>query len=157
MVSAASRIVFAVAWMGLQSALVVTASRRADAAFGFRMFAESSTVSAHLSREVEAPSGEGTTIEPVVNGEWVARGADGKPHRVRWKDRVTEPALATFDVTMHASYSAAAQTERWAAALDDVAAHLDSEDSETKRLHLDLVVHRNGREATTAHFTSAWR
>ena len=32
---------FALAWVAAQGALVLTASRRADAAFGFRMFAES--------------------------------------------------------------------------------------------------------------------
>lgn len=150
------RLAFAVAWIALQGILVLTASRRADAAFGFRMFAESSTVSAHLSREIEAPSGHGTTLVPVANGEWIAHGADGRPHRIRWHDRVTQPNLAVFDVTMHASYSAAAQVERWQAALDDVAAHLtDDVDVETKGLHLELIVHRNGHEATTYHFASA--
>jgi hypothetical protein len=144
---------FAVAWIAGQVALILTAGQRADAIFGFRMFAESSTVSAHLTREVEAPTGHGTVDVPVARGEWTARDAHGTPHTFRWRDRVIEPALATFDTTMHASYSAAAQVARWKGALDDVAAHL-GEDAETRRLRLDLTVHRNGHETTTYHFTS---
>jgi hypothetical protein len=150
------RLAFALAWLAVQSVLVLTASRRADAAFGFRMFAESSTISAHLSRAVSAPSGHGTIDVPVQGGEWVARGPDGRPHRIRWRDRVIEGNLAAFDVTMQASYSAAAQVERWHAALDDVAGHL-AEDSETRALTLDLVVRRNGHEPMTYHFTSPRR
>jgi hypothetical protein len=148
-------IAFAVAWIGLQATLVLTASKRADAIFGFRMFAESSTIRAHLTRVVDAPSGDGTTDVPVRNGEWVARDRDGTPHRIRWHDRVIEGNLASFDREMHASYSAAAQVERWEGALGDVATHLDSEgDAETRRLRLDLVVRRNGGEPVTYTFTS---
>ncbi len=166
-------VAFAVTWVAVQAVLVLTASRRADAAFGFQMFAESSTLTAQLWRDVDAPSGHGTTRVPVREGEWVARGADGRPHAIRWRDRVIEPNLATFGVTMHASYSAAAQVERWHAALDDVAAHLASspslgplapstsshlaaasfaDDVETRGLHLELVVRRNGREPVTYEF-----
>ena len=95
-------------------------------------------------------------IVPVVGGEWIAHGPDGRPHRIRWRDRVIEGNLATFDTTMHASYSAAAQVERWQAALDDVAAHL-GDDVETRRLLLELVVRKNGHEPTTYHFSSARR
>jgi hypothetical protein len=148
------RLAFCVAWIALQGALILTASQRADAAFGFRMFAESSTITAELSREVEAPSGHGTITVPVKDGEWVVRGPDGHPRSIRWRDRVIEPNLAAFGVTMHASYSAAAQVERWHAALDDVAAHL-AEDTETKELQLDLVVRKNGHEPLTYHFDAA--
>ncbi len=150
------RLGFAVVWVGVQGGLIASASRRADAAFGFRMFAESSTIAAHLSREIEAPSGHGTIEVPVVRGEWVARDADGRPHALRWRDRVTEPNLATFDVTFQASYSAEAQVSRWRAALDDVAAHL-GDDAETRALSLDLVVRRNGRDPVTYRFTRARR
>jgi hypothetical protein len=140
-------------WVGVQAALILTASSRADAAFGFRMFAESSTIRASLSREVEAPSGHGTTLVPVKNGEWVARGPDGYPHQLKWRDRVLEPTLGTFDTTMQAGYSAAAQQERWHAALDDVAAHLDG-DAETQALHLVLTVRRNGHDPTEVYLTA---
>jgi hypothetical protein len=152
----AFRVAFAAVWLTAQVALVLTASRRADAAFGFRMFAESSTIAAHLSREVEAPSGHGTVLVPVQGGEWIAHDADGRPRLVRWRDRVIEPALAAFDVTMHASYSAAAQVERWHGALDDVAGHL-ADDAETRGLVLDLDVKRNGHESMTFHFTAPRR
>jgi hypothetical protein len=142
---------FCVVWIGTQGALILTASRRADAAFGFRMFAESSTLTATLSREVEAPSGHGTIVVPVTNGEWVARGEDGRPHAIRWRDRVIEANLARFDVRMQAAYSAAAQVERWHAALDDVATHL-TEDAETRAIHLDLTVSKNGHEPVVYHF-----
>lgn len=145
---------FAVAWVAGQVALIATAGDRADAIFGFRMFAESSTISAHLTRELEASSGHGTVDVPVSRGEWTARDAHGTPHAFRWRDRVIEPALATFDTTMPASYSAAAQVARWKGALDDVAGHL-GEDGETRQLRLDLTVRRNGHETTSYHFTSA--
>ena len=54
------RLVFCVAWITAQAVLILTAPRRADAAFGFRMFAESSTITVRLEREIEAPSGHGT-------------------------------------------------------------------------------------------------
>jgi hypothetical protein len=145
------RVAFATAWIALQAVLVTTASRRADAAFGFQMFAESSTLSAQLWREVDSAEGLGHVRVPVKDGEWVARGPDGNMHTLRWRDRVIEPNLATFGVTMHAAYSASAQIDRWRAALDDVAAHL-SEDAETRGLHLELVVRRNGREPVTYSF-----
>jgi hypothetical protein len=70
---------------------------------------------------------------------------------VRWRDRVRERNLATFDREIHASYSAAAQVSRWEGALDDVAAHLDG-DAETRGLRLELVVRKNGLEAIAYHF-----
>ncbi len=142
--------VFAVAWIALQATLILTASNRADAVFGFRMFAEASTIRAHLTREVDGKD------VPVKDGEWIAKDKDGTPHHVRWRDRVIEGNLATFDRVMHASYSAAAQVERWHAALDDVAAHLDG-DAETRRMRLDLVVRKNGGDPVTYRFASAPR
>jgi hypothetical protein len=136
----------------VQAALVLTADARPDAVFGFRMFAEMSTVSVHLSRELAAPGG-GLRVVDVDNGEWPARDKDGQMHHVRWRDRVIEPNLATFDATMQAAYSASAQVARWRAALDDVAAHLP-EDAETKRLLLDVTIRHNGHEPQTFHFAS---
>ncbi len=145
-----SRVAFAALWLGGQGALVATAGRRPDAAFGFRMFNESSTLSVALSRVVEAPSGHGTVAVPVEGGAWTARDAAGVPHRFRWHDRVLLPELATFDATMHASYGEAAQVERWRAALADVAAHVP-EDAETRELVLDITVRKNGREPHVVH------
>jgi hypothetical protein len=154
--SGSPRLAFAALWVAGQAALVLTASGRPDAIFGFRMFAESSTIRAHLTREVEAPSGHGTVDVEVARGEWTAKDASGTRHAFRWHDRVLESGLSVFDRTFQASYSAAAQVARWHGALDDVAAHLDG-DAETRRLRLDLVVQRNGREPVTYHFASAPR
>src|SRR4051812_16331863 len=95
---------FAAAYLAVQAALVLTAGQRADAAFGFRMFPESSTMELHLARRVEAPTGHGTTLVPVEDGTWTAKDATGTMHVVRWKDRVKEPLLSTFDVVQSAAY-----------------------------------------------------
>jgi hypothetical protein len=151
-----SRVVFALLWLGGQAALVLTAGRRADAAFGFRMFSESSTINVALARAVEAPSGYGTVTVPVTDGAWNARDESGTMHRIKWRDRVLEPALSTFDTTMHASYGVAAQLARLQAALDDVATHIP-DDAETKQLFLDVTVRKNGREPVVVHLASPAR
>jgi hypothetical protein len=149
-----SRVAFAALWLAGQAALVITAGRRADASFGFRMFSESSTIAVALSRVVEAPSGHGTVSAKVADGAWSARDRDGTLHRIRWRDRVLEPELGTFDVTMHASYGEAAQLERLRAALDDVATHTP-EDAETRALVLDVTVRKNGGEPRVIHVERA--
>lgn len=151
-----ARVGFAAIWLAGQVALVLTAGRRSDAAFGFRMFSESSTVSFSLAREIDAPSGHGTVAVPVDDGRWLARDAKGNLHKFDWKDRVREPGLSFFDTTLHASYGVAAQIARLQAALDDVAAHVP-EDAETRYLELDVTVRRNGRDARIVHLTSRAR
>ena len=59
-----ARVIFAAIWIAGQSALILTAGRRSEAAFGFRMFSESSTLSFSLTREIDAPSGHGE--RPVI-------------------------------------------------------------------------------------------
>jgi hypothetical protein len=139
------RTAFAAAYLATQIALVGTAGARADHAFGFRMFGESSTMNARLFREIDASSGHGTVKVPVENGAWVARDSDGAPQRVSWRDRIREPGLATFDTTFHASYGADAQLARLQAALTDVAAHIP-QDAETRGLVMEVSVRKNGRE-----------
>lgn len=134
---------FAAAWLAVQGVLVVSAGQRPDAAFGFRMFSESSTLEVHLFRELP----DGTRVE-VENGEWVAKDRDGIPHRISWGSHVKEPNLTAFGVTMHAAYGAAAQVQRWSAALDYVAAHTP-DDTETRALELELGVKKNGHARTT--------
>jgi hypothetical protein len=148
------RVAFAAAYLGVQAGLVATAGRRPDASFGFRMFSESSTIEVSLTREIDAPSGHGTVAVPAPDGVWAARDKEGQLRKVRWSDRVKEAALATFDVPMHASYSADAQLARWHAALDYVAAHTP-EDAETRALALDISVRRNGRDPVHVRFVSA--
>lgn len=143
------RIAFAAAWIGLQGGLILTANRRPDGAFGFRMFSESTTIRVSLYREV------GESRVHVDGGIWSAKDSSGEVKRFSWNDRVT-PNLAVFDVEWAAAYGEAAQLARWQGALDDVFAHT-ADDAETKRLVLDIVVKKNGREPHTVTLSSAER
>ena len=131
--------------------LILTAERRPDGAFGFRMFSESTTIVVSLSREVAGPDGTRTRVR-VHEGVWLARDAGGTTRRFSWFDRV-RPGFAVFDQEVHARYGARAQVARLQAALDDVAAHVDA-DSETKHLLLDVTIRRNGREPELFHLAS---
>lgn len=142
------RVLFAIAWIGVQLVLIVTAARRPDGAFGFRMFNESSSITLALYRETE-----GGRVH-VENGVWGAKSLDGRVHRFSWYDRV--PHYWVFDQEMAASYGAATQVQRLQAALDDVAAHVP-EDAETTRFLLDVTVRRNGREPVVQHLMSRER
>lgn len=145
----AGRLVFAFLWIGIQLVLILTAGRRPDGAFGFRMFAESSSIKYALYREV---NGERVHVD---DGAWFARDATGNVRRFAWQDRV-RPELSVFDREIHASYGARAQLARLQGALDDVAAHVE-DDTETKRLLLEVTVRRNGREPETFTLTSRER
>jgi len=150
------RIVFALLWVAIQAVLIVTAGRRSDGAFGFRMFSESSTLELAMFREIEGADGRPTLVH-VDGGVWTARGSDGAHHRLTWYDRVPTPYWV-FDQEMHASYGASAQLERLKRALDDVAAHLASaDDVETRRLVLEVKVRRNGREPVLHRLASIER
>ncbi|HEY8076608.1 MAG TPA: hypothetical protein VIF62_20930 [Labilithrix sp.] len=145
----ALRVAFAAAWIVAQIALILTAGQRADGAFGFRMFSESSTIKLVLYRDVD-----GARVH-VDGGAWTARDAGGMPRRFSWYDRVKRPE-SVFDAEVHASYGAAAQIARLQSALDDLATHIP-DDAETKRLVLDVTVRRNGREPYVVHLVSAPR
>jgi hypothetical protein len=151
-----ARAAFTALYLGAQAVLIGTGGRRADHAFSFQMFSESSTVRLTLLREIEAPSGHGTVTLPVRHGEWTAPDADGVRHRFDWRDRVKEPILSTFDVTFDAAYGARAQLSRTQAALDDVASHIE-EDAETERLLVDVTLGKNGREPTVTRLVSTSR
>ncbi len=135
-------------------ALVLTADRRSDGAFGFRMFSESSSLKLVLYREVEREGG-GLTRVHVDDGVWMARSEDGTVHRLTWYDRVPAPFWA-FDREMHASYGAATQLSRLRGALDDVASHVPN-DAETRRFVLEVTVRRNGREPVVHRLVSQER
>jgi hypothetical protein len=133
-----SRVAFACGWLALQSALVLTASARADGVFGFRMFPEASTWEVHLGRALRA--GE----IPAPQGKWSARDASGQVRHFEWRDRVRDPVLSSLDARVFASYGADTQLARLQQALDDVADHVPSDD-ETVRLVAHVRVWRNGR------------
>ncbi len=152
-----ARIAFSAAFVMVQATLVITAGGRPEAAFGFRMFSESSTISYSLSREVRSgPGADDVVVVPVPDGEWSAKDSQGVLRHVSWRDRVKRPELGAFDATFHASYSARAQLSRLTAALDDVAAHTP-DDRETVRLLLDVTIRHNGREPEVIHLQSARR
>jgi hypothetical protein len=134
-----ARVAFAVSWIAGQLGLVLTAGRRPDHVFGFRMFPEASTVEIHVMRVTAA--GE----LPAPRGEWSARDASGQLRHFRWRDRVHDPVLGALDERVFASYGVDAQLARLQRALDDVAHHLD-EDAETVGLRANVVVRKNGRD-----------
>jgi hypothetical protein len=150
------RIAAALFWIVLQATLIVTADRRVDGAFGFRMFSESSSIKLALFREVDGSDGKRVRVH-VQEGMWSARASDGKNHRLSWYDRVPMPHWI-FDQEMHASYGASTQLSRLQGALDDLASHIaPSDDLETRRFILDVTVRRNGREPVEHELVSRER
>ena len=149
------RIAFAVAWVSAQVALVITADRRPDGAFGFRMFSESSTIKIVLYREVKGEDGQPKRVH-VTDGAWSARDAGGLERSFAWTDRVRRRELALFDTEMSTKYGTNAQVARLQAALDDVATHMP-DDADTRRFLLDVTVRQNGRDPYVIHLASAER
>ncbi len=141
------RVVFAALWVGGQATLVLTAGRRPDHIFGFRMFPEASTVEIHLWRDTS------TGEERAARGEWSARDAAGQLRHFSWRDRVRDPILSSVDARVFASYGVDAQLARLAHALDDVADHVP-EDAETRDLRAEVVVRRNGAAPRTVSIRS---
>jgi hypothetical protein len=150
------RALVCVAWVGGQAALILTGSRRADGAFAFRMFPESSTIDFTLRRDVVAQSGHGTEEVDVVDGKWLARDSSGVLHRFRWDDRVKDGNIFPWGRPIHASYGATAQLERLTRALADVSAHID-EDDDTVRLVAIVSVSHNGGPAERIRIEGPWR
>jgi hypothetical protein len=133
------RVAFAGFWIAGQIALILSAARRSDHTFGFRMFPEASTMQVHLVRELR-----GGTL-PAPRGEWSARDAAGQLRHFSWRERVRDPLLGSLDERVFASYGVDAQLARLHRALDDVADHIP-EDGETLRLRAEVLVWKNGRE-----------
>ena len=146
-VGARARVAFAACWIAGQAALVLTAPLRADHLFGFRMFPEASTLEIHLSREV------GGERRPAPRGVWKYRDRSGQIHAFAWRDRVHDRVLAAVDTRVFASYGVDAQLARLQRALDDAIDHTD-DDAETARLCAEVLVWRNGREASTVNLCS---
>ena len=147
--------IFAVAWLAAQVALVLTADRRVDAAFGFRMFTESSTIRMSLYREIIGADGQRVRAR-VDDGVWSANDAGGLRRSFAWSERVRRYELARFDADTAAKYSAATTLARLQAALDDIATHTP-DDADTRRFFLDVTVRRNGGEPYVVHLASPER
>lgn len=145
-----ARAAFAAGWLALQAALVLTASCRPDAIFGFRMFPEASTLEFDLERVVA-----GVPV-PAPGGAWSARDASGQLRHFSWRDRVIDPVLSSPGSRVFAAYGADAQLDRLQHALDDVARH-EPEDAETQRFVARVSVWRNGREPQTLVLESGRR
>jgi hypothetical protein len=148
--SIAFRVAFAALWVGTQGTLVLTADDRADHSFGFRMFPEATTLEIRLGREVSGG------IVPAPGGEWSAGDGHGHSRRFSWHERVRDPVLGSLDRRVFASYGADAQLARLQRALDDVADHVP-DDHDTVRLRAEVLVWRNGREATAVTLVSHQR
>ncbi|HLK41609.1 MAG TPA: hypothetical protein VKU41_32900, partial [Polyangiaceae bacterium] len=127
-----ARVAFALTWLALQAGLVLSAARREDGTFGFRMFPEASTIEIHLWRETRQGSVE------AVGGEWSAHDASGQLRHFSWRDRVRDPTLGAIGTTVFASYGVDAQLARLQRALDDVVDH-PPDDDETLRLRADVA------------------
>ncbi len=152
----AARATVCAVWIAGQAALILTGPRRADGAFAFRMFPESSTIDFTLHRDVVAQSGHGTEDVITEGGTWLARDKNGALHRFRWDDRVKDGNLQPWGQPIHASYGAAAQLERLARAIDDVSAHIP-EDDDTVRLVAIVNVSHNGRPPERVRIEGKWR
>jgi len=142
-----ARVAFAAVWLAGQVTLIVTAGRRPDHIFGFRMFPEASTMQVHLARVTA------TGELPAPGGEWSARDASGQLRHFAWRDRVRDPVLGSLDARVFASYGADTQLARLERALDDVADHTP-EDAETRRLVAHVTIWRNGRDPVTSTLES---
>jgi len=132
------------AYLIIQSSLVLTAGLRPDGLFSFQMFNESSRIAIAIGRRMPRADG-GTTVVPT-DGAWDAVDATGAVHTFRWTDRVRDPILRNLGRPMHASYGVEAQLFRLQEALDDAAGHLEG-DTETRAVVADVRIWRNGREA----------
>lgn len=133
------RVAFAALWVAGQAVLVLSAGRRLDHSFGFRMFPEASTMEIRLVRDVTGH------VIGAPHGEWSARDAQGQLRHFSWRDRVRDPVLSSLDQRVFASYGVDTQLARLQRALDDVADHVP-DDSETLRLRAEVTYWKNGRE-----------
>lgn len=140
----------------MQAILIGTVWQRPDHAFAFQMFKESSTVRLTLLREIESPNGQGTVVLPVHHGEWTAPDAQGTRHKLSWRDRIKIWYLSMLDVRFAVDSGAKEELSRVQLALNDVAGHID-DDTETRRLLVDVSLSENGRPPTVVRLASAPR
>ena len=135
-----ARTLFCALLLVVEAALIATAGRRADRSYGFRMFADSSSVKVSLFRQID-----GGALLPVEGEQWTAHDCAGGEHRYVWSDMVRWPAPARLDRTTMAPYGTDAALAETKGALAFIAAHTP-EDCETRALVAELTLRRNGRE-----------
>ena len=154
-----ARVAFAAAYLTLQGALVASAGRRPDHAFGFQMFSESCAARLALLREIDAPSGHGTLVIPAARGEWTADDGEGTRHPFEWRDRVHKlRSLSTLDVLLERTVRRGRrELSRVQAALERRGTSHTDEDDETRASSPTSPSRRNGREPTVVRLASAER
>jgi hypothetical protein len=136
---------FAVGWLTLQAVLVLTAQRRFNHAFGFRMFEESTTVTLHVERLVDDAG------SLPIAAAWTVHDCAGRPVTYRWSELVPVGPFR-LDVPLSEPYGADAGLARARAAVAWVAAHTPG-DCETRALTATVTRVRNGRELPDVSFT----
>jgi hypothetical protein len=135
-----ARVVFALVYLLVMVAVVVSAQRRPDHVFGFQMFNESSTVTIHLFRRVRGRR----ALQALPNGSFEDR-SHGVARTLSWLERVHDPVLSNLDTPTHAKYGLEGQLFRLQLALDDFVARLPS-GSDTLGLVAVVETLKNGRE-----------
>jgi hypothetical protein len=135
-----ARVGFAVAYVTVMLAVVVSAQSRADHVFGFQMFNESSTLNIHLFRRVRGRR----TLERLDRGSFVDR-VGGVARTFSWQDRVHDPVLSQLDTATHAKYGLSGQLFRLQLALEDFVRELPA-DAETLGLVAVVETTKNGRD-----------
>ena len=128
-----ARVVFVALWLGVQLALVATASLRPEHAFAFRMFSESTTDVLHLSRRTF----DGDLVS-CDGGGWWTRTRNGARLYHSMRDFIDAPELSFYDIRMPASYGRAAELARLRAALDYVIGRLGDDDRTTAQFVVDV-------------------
>jgi hypothetical protein len=139
------RTLFAAVWLLVQALLILTAGRRINHAFGFRMFEESATIALHVERLVD-DSGS----LPIA-AEWHAHDCRGQPIRYRWRDLVPSQ-LPLLDYALTAPYGADAALATARAAVAWVATHTP-DDCETRAFAATVTRTRNGHLLDDISFT----
>ena len=147
-----ARVVFAATWLAAQVALIATAGLRAEHAFGFRMFSESTTAELHLWRR----TADGELVSEVQGGWWTRNKAGARVH-LSMRDYLDAPELSYYDERMPAAYGQEAELWRLQRALDDVIARLGDDDRTTAGFVVDVRLRRGGGPPSTVRITSRTR
>jgi hypothetical protein len=147
-----ARVVFAATWILAQAALIASAGRRPEHAFGFRMFSESTTAELHLSRRTR----DGAVV-PADHGGWWTRSRRGVRQFLSIRDYIDAPELSFYDVRMPAAYGRQAELARLVSALDDVIDRLGDEDRDTTGFLVDVALRKGGGAPTHVQLESRTR